>query len=400
MPDTPDESATFKPFSPKQWENDENIAPLATDFSEGDSQSATRQASEPDRSSTLNSGNHPPSAWQKWSAPQMDASHSLVQEGSRQYTPDGSSTRHSVPFTPLSATPTSSLVTSGSSTIDRSASLTADTHVDSDFVPLWERVTTQETDATLSDDGCDDWESQPFADASESVTVEDVTVPESSAPLLNADEIEAIRKAAELEGYQEGFVKGEDHGRTSGEELAKSEWNEKFLQQQTEQEKLFSEQLSAKQQEVDALIQLVNQLKARIPDAIQHYEQQMHSWMLETVIHLTQAVVAHEVKKGAEHIQQFIAEGLQALPLYDTLEEGKELRIYLNPEDHARCCSLFQESPHQLSDKNWTQILRADPNLSIGDCRIVTPESQVAFCLHERLNEVCNQYLELANDHL
>lgn len=288
---------------------------------------------------------------------------------------------------------------------------------DTEFVPLWQRVTSNHTamaelsgaenfENSESVENIEDWEVQPFADESEAVTVEDVTVPETTAPLLNADEIEAIRKAAELDGYQEGFAKGEEHGRSSGEAAAKTEWDEKFSQQQAEQEKLFSEQLAAKQQEIDALAHIVAQLQAQAPSAIQAYEQQMQAWLLDTVTHLTQAVVSHEVKKDAEHIKQFISAGLNALPLYDSREESKDLRIYLSPDDFSRCAPTTADAPDReepentISDWHWSQTLRADPALSLGDCRIVTPESEVSFCLKDRLEHVCKEFLTEAKDHL
>ncbi len=197
-------------------------------------------------------------------------------------------------------------------------------------------------------------EQDQSADAVESV--EELSEPEIHLP--SAEELEAIRKAVEVEAYAEGFAKGENHGRESG-------YNQAYQEAQSRIE-----------HHLASLAQLTNALV----NPIEQQDQAIEQVLLNSVVTIAQAVIGRELESQPQHIKGLVQQSMAALPSGETA-----CQIFVNPQD----LQFIQEQAS--ANSHWDLI--ADEEISRGGCRISTDVSQLDATIEQRTKIAIDQFL-------
>ncbi|WP_020209468.1 flagellar assembly protein FliH [Gilvimarinus chinensis] len=200
-------------------------------------------------------------------------------------------------------------------------------------------------------------------DVEQEESIEDVEVEELPQGGLTADELEAIVREAELEGFakgrEEGFKKGYDDGFESGQHKGSLEMRQ---------------QLVAEQQTFQGLAEALF-------NPIGEQDERLETLILETICRLSRAVVQRELTTQPNDIVKLVKSAVQALPA------GRDhLTVYLNPQDADQIEQYAQE--HNL---DWT--FHADAELAAGGAKVVTRDSVVDCSLERRLEEVIDRFL-------
>lgn len=206
--------------------------------------------------------------------------------------------------------------------------------------------------------------------------------PEQNQPEVftppTAQEIEAIRAAAQADGFaqgqQEGFAQGEAQGLTEGtaQGLAQGleEGNAQGLaqgQEQIEQQQILWQQL----------IQTLHAPVATV-------EQDLQRELVLLAVSLAKAVIRTEIKTNSDVIFEALSEGLKVLPIQET-----QYQIHMHPLDIELIKAHFSE---QDIEKHKWQLLEA-PNLARGGCDIVTQSNAVDVSIERRVRDVLDKFL-------
>ncbi|GLS27702.1 FliH/SctL family protein [Marinibactrum halimedae] len=212
-------------------------------------------------------------------------------------------------------------------------------NVTTDEVTTDSEVEANSTD-TPADESVEDVETQPYR-------------------LPSAEELAELRKGAELEGYNEGFSKGEQHGFESGEKKA-------------------HEECSAQLQHAIARAQ-------GITEALQHPLAQQQSAIeaiiTDTIVNLTRAVVARELQLDRSHIVELVQQSLSSLPF-----SADNVQIMVHPDDRD-----VLEKHAQAHGLEWQ--LKASVSIEPGGCQVMSRDSVVDCQVSERLTAAIDQFL-------
>ncbi len=201
---------------------------------------------------------------------------------------------------------------------------------------------------------------------------------------LTAEEIEAIRKAAYDEGFnqgkEEGFSTGFEEGKKSGHEEGLKLGHDEGLEQGLEEGKEKIEELSVKWQ------QLTEQLHQPMAAVENNVEQQL----LHLVVQLTEAITLEEAKTNPDILLSAITAGMKALPSKDA-----QTQLLLHPEDISLVEQQFGEE--HIEEQGW-RLLPA-PHLNRGGCLIENSTSNIDLSIKTRIREVLDSFLHDALHH-
>ncbi|MFQ3220282.1 MAG: flagellar assembly protein FliH [Paraglaciecola sp.] len=196
--------------------------------------------------------------------------------------------------------------------------------------------------------------------------------------LPTAQEIEAIRAAAQAngfaEGHQEGFTQGQNEGLEEGKPrgfaLGLGEGKTEGLAQGHEEQ----EQHSA----------LWKQLIQTLYAPVATVEHELQQELVLLAVSLAKAVIRCEIKTNTDIIFTALSEGLKALPI-----QACEYHIHLHPLDIELIKGHFSE---QDIEKHKWQLVET-PNLTRGGCDIVTQNNAVDVSIERRMRDVLDQFL-------
>ncbi|MFQ3235014.1 MAG: flagellar assembly protein FliH [Paraglaciecola sp.] len=193
-----------------------------------------------------------------------------------------------------------------------------------------------------------------------------------------AQEIEAIRCAAQADGFSEGRQKGFAQGQTEGME----EGHTQGLAQGLEEGKAQGLAQGQEEQEKNSVLwqQLIQTLYA--PVAIVEHELQQELVLL--AVSLAKAVIRSEIETNTDIIFAALSEGLKALPIQES-----EYQIHLHPQDIELIKDHFSE---QDIEKHKWQLIEA-PNLTRGGCDIVTQSNAVDVSIERRVRDILDTFL-------
>ncbi|SFN71287.1 flagellar assembly protein FliH [Formivibrio citricus] len=161
-------------------------------------------------------------------------------------------------------------------------------------------------------------------------------LPESGLALPTAEEIEAIERQAQEEGYQTGLAAGR----------------------------------LAAESEVNRLRALLGDMEAACKDV----ETRIANDVLDLALMIARQMVREEVRADRTRVFPLIREAVAGLPAV----KGPS-RLLLNPEDLTAVNVLLAG---ELSGDYWR--LAPDPTLPPGSCRIETPDSSVDLTMTAR----------------
>lgn len=195
-------------------------------------------------------------------------------------------------------------------------------------------------------------------------SIETIEIPEPpKAPVVTAEELQAMFDEAEKDGFAQGHKEGLAKGTAEGYEAGK---------QQALME--LRPQLIAEQQRFQQLAQ-------SLLDPIAEQQDDLEQMLLDIVCSLTQSVVQRELLTDSSQTLDLVRLAIGALPV-----GAKNIRITLNPDDLAAVESYAEEQ--QL---DWKFM--GDSKLQPGGCRIETPESRVDYSVSTRLQTVLEQFV-------
>jgi flagellar assembly protein FliH len=193
-----------------------------------------------------------------------------------------------------------------------------------------------------------------------------------------AEEIEAIRAAAQADGFTEGHQEGFAQGQTQGLEEGKAEG----LAQGLEEGK--AQGLAQGQEEQEQHSALWQQLIQTLYAPVATVEHELQQELVLLAASLAKAVIRSEIKTNTDIIFAALSEGLKALPIQES-----QYQIHLHPQDIELIKGHFSE---QDIEKHKWQLVEA-PNLARGGCDIVTQSNAVDVSIERRMRDVLDKFL-------
>lgn len=187
------------------------------------------------------------------------------------------------------------------------------------------------------------------------VSVEDVKAKPDA--FLTIEDIEALQKQAQQEGYQAGFKQGHTAGYQAGTESGQHDVNQKLT--------------------------YLNQILTTLNSPLESLDSEMEQSLVALVTTVARQVIRREIKTDPEHVIGAVRAALEVLPVND-----RKIKINLNPQDIElvkKGLSLDDDEGH------WRWI--EDPTLSRGGCRIETANTLIDASVEARLESVINKLL-------
>jgi flagellar assembly protein FliH len=175
-------------------------------------------------------------------------------------------------------------------------------------------------------------------------------------------------------GYQEGLALGREAGQADGYERGLQDGLGKGLEEGRAQGRRVFDDASA------PLARMVEEFRRAVND----YEQGRREQLLELVGKVAKQVIRCELTLNPAQLLTLAEEVLSGLP-----DEPDEVQILLNPEEYARIKDI---SPERASA--WRLV--PDERLALGECRVVTAQSEVDVGCQQRL-DAC---MDTLADHL
>lgn len=199
---------------------------------------------------------------------------------------------------------------------------------------------------------------------------------EENVKPLTAEELEQIREAARLEGFQEGYQEGLLQGQQKGHEQGYEEGKERGTQE-------------AQQDNIEVLQQLETSLSEHWSqrfEALRHpfkqVERAVENQLISLAMALSRAICWQEVTQN----QSIIIEAAKRA-LDEVGQRAQQLELYVHPDELESLERIWGVDVR--AEKGW--IFLPDASLSLGGCRIKTSLTEVNATLEQRIEEVFAQ---------
>ncbi|MFI3122368.1 MAG: flagellar assembly protein FliH [Methylococcales bacterium] len=190
----------------------------------------------------------------------------------------------------------------------------------------------------------------------EIIEPEIIVEPEPPAPTLTVEEIEAIQKQAQSEGFALGKQEGYQAGFVEGSKKGYDE-NVHLIEVRT--------------------TQLVSLLEA-FATPFKHLDESVEHALADLSVKIAKQILHREIELDSGQVTAAVKAAVAALPI-----ASQNVKLYLNPED-ADLVSFnlgLGESPSA-----WTII--EDASITRGGCKVETEISYVDATVENRLNAV------------
>lgn len=200
--------------------------------------------------------------------------------------------------------------------------------------------------------------------------------PEIVPPTL--EEIEAIRKAAYDEGFEQGKLAGYEEGKTQGYQDGLSQGHEEGVTNGHQ------EGLAQGKEQIDHEVEIWRALSDKLHLPLESVSEQLQAELILLSVSLARSVLNVELETNTNVIFQALSEGLKVLPIAE-----KNYQIFLNPDDIELVKSHFSEE--EIEKHNWHFI--ASPDMQRGGCDIVTDTNAVDVSVEKRTRDVIDRFL-------
>lgn len=174
---------------------------------------------------------------------------------------------------------------------------------------------------------------------------------------LTVEDIDALQKQAQQEGYKAGFEKGQAAGHQAGLQSGQTDVNNQLI--------------------------YLRQIIETLNTPLENLDAEMERDIVALVTTVARQVIRRELTAEPEHVIGAVRAALAVLPMND-----RKIKIVLNPQDTElvkKGLSLDED------DGNWRWI--DDPTLSRGSCRIETANTRIDGTVEARLESVINKLL-------
>ncbi|MFT7413918.1 MAG: flagellar assembly protein FliH [Methylophagaceae bacterium] len=173
---------------------------------------------------------------------------------------------------------------------------------------------------------------------------------------FTVEDIEALQKDAEEEGYKAGFEFGRAAGNKAG--------------------------LAAGQQQVNQQLDYLKQIMTSLNTPLLELDQQIETDLIALVSTMTRQLVRRELKLQPDHVIGAVRAAIAVLPIND-----RKLKIFLHPQD----IELVKKGLSLEDDGGWNWV--EDPLLTRGGVRLETLDTTVDATVEARLNSIINKLL-------
>jgi flagellar assembly protein FliH len=170
--------------------------------------------------------------------------------------------------------------------------------------------------------------------------------------LLTAAQLDAMREAAQQEGFEQGRKEGQEFGRREGIEQGR-------------------EQLQARIEQFDGMLKTLDK-------PFDELDQQVEDEVVTLVINMVRQLIRREVKLDPGQIVGVVREALGVLPI-----SSRNIRVVLHPED-----AVLVREAYTLGERDQQWQIVEDPVIQRGGCRINTDTSQIDATLDSRLSSL------------
>ncbi len=180
-------------------------------------------------------------------------------------------------------------------------------------------------------------------------------------------------------GYQQGLVQGQEEGQRDGFAQGHSEG----LLRGREEGRLEGRQIFETASEP---LELVSE---QLNNFLQEFERKRRQELLELVKKVAQQVIRCELTLHPTQLLNLAEEALAAMPT-----EQSDVHILLNPEEYVRIKDL---APGRAAA--WRLV--PDDKLALGECRIVTAQTEVDIGCQQRLDsciDTLSEHLQLTEE--
>jgi flagellar assembly protein FliH len=174
---------------------------------------------------------------------------------------------------------------------------------------------------------------------------------------LTIEDIDALQKQAQQEGYKAGFEQGQTAGHQAGLESGKLDVNNKLTS--------------------------LRQILATLNTPLEELDSEMERDIVALVTTVARQVIRREIKVEPEHVIGAVRAALAVLPIND-----RKIKIFLHPQDIElvkKGLSLDDD------DDRWRWI--DDPTMSQGSCRLETANTLIDASVEARIEGVVNKLL-------
>ena len=203
-------------------------------------------------------------------------------------------------------------------------------------------------------------------------------------PVAQGDDIltsdPAALQRAVAEGFQEGIDRGYEQGLEQGREAGHREGFERGI----EDGKAIGREEGRLQglKAFDEAAQPLDQLVERFERFRQDFEQARREQLLELVQKVSKQVIRCELTLHPTQLLSLAEEALAAMP-----DDQQDVRILLNPDECARIKELAPERAAA-----WRLV--PDDKLALGECRVITAESEADIGCQQRLDSCMDTLAE------
>lgn len=199
----------------------------------------------------------------------------------------------------------------------------------------------------------------------ERVEVEEapVTVVEEeveTAPMLTAQEIEAMQRQAYEEAAQQGLAEGREQGYREGHEEGRRLG------------------LAEGQEEVKALASRLEEIMATLNEPLLELDEQVEHELVALAIALARQLIRRELRTDPGQIIAVVREALAILP-----SSVRRVSLYLHPDD-----AELVRTALSLDEGGQRWRLVEDPLMSRGGCRVASETSAIDASVEKRLAAV------------
>jgi flagellar assembly protein FliH len=196
----------------------------------------------------------------------------------------------------------------------------------------------------------------------------------------------AIRKAVAEgfqegteKGYQQGLLQGQEDGEQQGFEKGHVEGLQRGLEEGREQGR----------QAFEAASQPLDSISEQLRDFLNEFEIKRRQELQELVKKVARQVIRCELTLQPTQLLSLVEEALEAMP-----EQQDHIRVLLNPEECARIRDLAPERAD-----SWRLV--PDDTLTLGECRVVTDQTEADIGCQQRLDscmDTLSEHLQLTED--
>jgi flagellar assembly protein FliH len=187
------------------------------------------------------------------------------------------------------------------------------------------------------------------------VSVEDVKGKPNA--FLTVEDIDALQKQAQKEGYSAGFKQGQAAGHKAGLQTGESD--------------------------LTTQLNILHELLTTLNTPLDNLDAEMERDIVSLVTTVARQVIRREIKADPEHVIGAVRAALTVLPISD-----RKINIYLHPQ-----VSELVKKGLSIDDNDASWRWHDDPTLSRGSCRLETANTSIDASVEARLDSVINKLL-------